>query len=251
MVSHPQLRAEHMTSTPKPRPVFIAALRREIAAVVKGNGWHEDHSKHSRHIHMYVHEDAIVACAGMGAARASLAIEAALALGPASELISVGFAGACEPQFHVGDVIHPSILIDARTGERFFLADPSTTDAAEIVVTVATPADALAKQRLAISYSASAVDMEAAAVARIAQAHGLPFSAIKAISDEADFELPDMQQFSTDDGQFQESEFGLFIAFRPWMWKSVLIMARGSKLAAQRLRAEIEAHIQEHRGQKS
>jgi adenosylhomocysteine nucleosidase len=240
-----------MTSTPKPRPVFIAALRREIAAVVKGDGWHEDHSKHARNIHLYVHEDAIVTCAGMGAARASLAIEAALALGPASELISVGFAGACDLRFHIGDVIHPSILIDAKTGERFFLADPSTTEAAEIVVTVAAPADAVAKQRLSISYSASAVDMEASAVARIAQAHGLPFSAIKAISDEADFELPDMQQFSTEDGQFQESEFGLFVAFRPWMWKSVLRMASGSKLAAQRLHAQIEAHIQEHRDPRS
>jgi adenosylhomocysteine nucleosidase len=240
-----------MTSTPKPRPVFIAALRREIAAVVKGQGWHVDHSRHARNIHVYVHEDAIVACAGMGAARASLAIEAALALGPASELVSVGWAGACDPQFHVGDVIQPSILIDARTGERFFQVEPATTEAAKIVVSVSAPAGATVKHRLRTSYSASAVDMEAAAVARIAQAHGLPFSAIKAISDEADFELPDMQQFSSEDGQFQESEFGLFIAFRPWMWKSVLIMARGSKLAAQRLRAEIEAYIQEHRGQKS
>lgn len=240
-----------MTSTPKPRPVFIAALRREIAAVVKGEGWHADHSKHARGIHIYVHDDAIIACAGMGAARASLAIEAALALGPASELVSVGWAGACNERFHVGDVIHPSILIDARTGERFFLADPSTTDAAEVVVTVAAPAGTVAKQRLSISYSASAVDMEAAAVARIAQAHGLPFSAIKAISDEADFELPDLQQFSTEDGQFQESEFALYVAFRPWLWKFVLTMAKGSRLAAERLRTEIEAHIQEQRDRQS
>ena len=240
-----------MTSTPKPRPVFIAALRREIAAVVKGERWHADHSKHARCIHIYVHDDAIVACAGMGAARASLAVEAALALGPASELISVGWAGACNERFHVGDMIHPSILIDARTGERFFLADPCTTEAAEIVVTVATPAGAVAKRRLGINYSASAVDMEAATVARLAQAHGLPFSAIKAVSDEVDFELPDMQQFSTEDGQFQESEFALYVAFRPWLWKFVLTMAKGSRLAAERLRTEIEAHIQEHRDRQS
>jgi adenosylhomocysteine nucleosidase len=240
-----------MTSTPNPRPVFIAALRREVAAVVKGAGWHADPTHHARHIHVYLHPDAIVACAGMGAARASLAIEAALASGPASELISVGFAGACDPRFHIGDVIHPSIVVDVRTGERFFLADPCAVEDAETVVTVATPAGALAKRRLGASYSASAVDMEAAAVARIAQAHELPFCAIKAISDEADFELPDMQQFSTEDGQFQESEFGLYVAFRPWLWKSVLTMAKGSKLASLRLRDEIEAHIQKHRDQRS
>ena len=236
-----------MINTPKPRPVFIAALRREIAAVVKGEGWHADHSKHARNIHIYLHDDAIIAYAGMGTARVSLAIEAALALGPASELISVGFAGSCDPLFHAGDVIHPSIIIDAQTGERFFLADPATTEAAEIVITVAAPAGAVAKNRLGNSYSASAVDMEAATVARLALAHGLPFSAIKAISDDVDFELPDMQQFSTEDGQFQESEFALYVAFRPWLWKFVLTMAKGSKLAAERLRTEIEAHIQQYR----
>ena len=183
----------------------------------------------------------------MGAARATLAIEAALAAGPASELISVGFAGACDPQFHVGDLIHPSIIIDAKTGERFFLTELSTTEAAEIVVTVASPAGALTKHRLGISYSASAVDMEAAAVARIAEAHGLPFSAIKAISDGVDFEMTEMEQFSTPDGQFQESEFAFYVAARPWLWKSVLALAKGSKLAAERLRVEIEAHIQKHR----
>jgi adenosylhomocysteine nucleosidase len=240
-----------MSTSPKPRPVFIAALRREIAGLVKGKGWQADHSRRTRNIHVYAHDDAIVACAGMGAARASLAIEAALALGPASELVSVGWAGACDLKFHVGAVIRPSILIDAKTGERFFLVDPATTEAAEIVVTVAAPAGVTAKHRLRISYSASAVDMEAAAVARIAQARELPFSAIKAISDEADFELPDMQQFSTSDGQFQESEFALYVAFRPWLWKSVLTMAKGSRLAAERLRAEIEAHIQQHWGHPS
>ena len=238
-----------MTSTPKPRPVFIAALRREIAAVVKGEGWHADHSKHARNIHIYLHDDAIVACAGMGAARASLAIEAALALGPASELISVGFAGSCNLVFKAGEVIRPGIIIDAQTGERFFLADPETTEAAEIVVTVDSPAGAVVKRRLGSSYSASAVDMEAATVARIAQAHGLPFSAIKAISDDIDFDLPDLQQFSTADGQFLESEFALYLAIRPWLWKFALTMAKGSRLASERLRIAIEAHIQEHRGQ--
>ena len=235
-----------MTTSLKPRPIYIAALQREIASMVRG--WQRDIEAAARHIHVYWKDDAIVACAGMGVHRASLAVEAALKIGPPSELISVGWAGACDPRFRVGDVIHPSILIDVRTGERFFEADPATTDAAEIVVTVAKPAGAIDKRRLCISYSASAVDMEAAAVARLAQAHGLPFSAIKAISDEADFELPDMEQFSTDDGQFLESEFGLYIALRPWLWKSVLTMARSSKLAAENLCAAIEAHIQEHRG---
>ena len=39
------------------------------------------------------------------------------------------------------------------------------------------------RQRLAQAYAADAVDMEAAAVAQAAQAHGIEFGALKAISD--------------------------------------------------------------------
>jgi adenosylhomocysteine nucleosidase len=236
-----------MTNAAKARPVFIAALQREIASFTKGQGWQEiENAGNGRDIHVYVHDDAMIACAGMGVHRASLAVAAALSVGPASELISVGWAGACDDRLHVGDVIHPSIVIDAKTGERFFIAEPTTTEAPEILVTVAAPAGAIEKQRLGISYYASAVDMEAAAVARIARARELPFHAIKAISDDADFELPDMQRFATSRGQFREAAFGFHVALRPSLWSPVMTMAKSSKLAAERLRTEIEAHIQQH-----
>ena len=236
-----------MTSTSKARPVFIAALRREVAGVLRKGGWQTDHSKHARNIHVYFKDDAVLAWAGMGAHRASLAVEAALALGPASELISVGWAGSCDSGVQPGAVIQPGIVIDAMTGERFFLSELSTTDAAQIVVSVTSPAGAVTKHRLGISYSASAVDMEAATVARIAHAHNIPFSAIKAISDGVDFELEEIGQFSTSDGQFEEAAFAFYVVPRPWLWKSVLSLAKGSKLAAEHLGAEIEAHIQQHR----
>lgn len=231
-------------ASPKPRPVFIAALPREIASVV--HGWRADETLTNRDIHLFWNDEAVVACAGMGAHRASLAVEAALGLGPAAELISVGWAGACNPRYRTGDIVRPEIVIDAKTGERFFIQEPATTEMSEIVVTVASPAGATEKQRLASSYYASAVDMEAAAVARVARARDLPFYAIKAISDEAEFELPAMQRFSTPTGQFREAAFGLHVALRPSLWSPVAILARGSKLAAARLHAEIEEHIQHH-----
>jgi adenosylhomocysteine nucleosidase len=231
-----------MTISSKPRPVFIAALQREIASLVRG--WRSDDGLSARHIQVYWNDDAIVACAGMGAHRASLAVEAALTHGPASELISVGWAGACDRRLSVGDVIHPAIVIDAKTGERFFLAEPGSAEAPEILVTVANPAGAIEKQRLGTSYCASAVDMEAAAVARIARAREMPFHAIKAISDDADFELPHMERFSSPSGQFREAAFGLHVAIRPKLWSPVMTMAKSSKLAAERLQAEIRAHIQ-------
>jgi adenosylhomocysteine nucleosidase len=237
-----------MTTVPKPRPVFIAALPREIASLVSHRGWRADRKSLSRNIHLFEHQDAIVACAGMGINRASLAIEAALALGPASELISVGWAGSCNDRVQVGDTLRPNIVIDAKTGERFFIALPQPqNEEPRILVTAPAPAGVKEKERLNESYHAQAVDMEAAAVARIARSRELPFCAIKAISDASDFELPDLARYSTPDGQFREAAFAFHIAFRPSVWKDVALLAKGSKLAATRLCTEIEAHILQHR----
>lgn len=234
-----------MTLDSRPRPIFIAALEREIAALVQG--WRADEKLQTNHIHLHWNDNAVVACAGMGAHRASLAVEAALQLCPATELVSVGWAGACNPQLHIGDVVHPTIVIDARTGERFFVSDPDSTEPAEVLVTVAAPASAMEKERLAISYYAVAVDMEAAAVGRLARAQNIPFRVIKSISDESHFEIPDMEQFATSDGQFREAAFGLHVALRPSLWSPVRNMAKSAKLAAERLQLEIRAHIEESR----
>jgi adenosylhomocysteine nucleosidase len=240
-----------MTS-PKPRPVFIAALPREIASLVVHRGWRADERLLTRNIRLFEHEDAIVVCAGMGASRASLAVEAALTFGPASELISVGWVGACNDRIQVGDVLRPHIVVDAKTGERFLTAQTrAESEEIKIVVTVAVPAGAKEKERLSVSYYALAVDMEAAAVARIARARELPFYAIKAISDDSHFELPDLARFTTPDGQFREAAFGFYAALHPRLWKPVALLAKGSKLAATRLCTEIDAHIQLDRDLKS
>jgi adenosylhomocysteine nucleosidase len=227
----------------RPRLVFVAALPREVASLVKG--WRGDEGLRGRGVHLYWSGDAVVACAGMGTHRAALAVEAALAIGPVSQLVSIGWAGACNAEYKAGDVVRAQVVIDARTGERFFTEDTEPNERGkEIVVTVAQPANVAEKKRLSLSYQANAVDMEAAAVARIARARELPFYAIKAISDEADLELPDMARFSTPTGQFREAAFGVHVALRPSLWKPVATLARGSTLAAQRLSTEVEAHIQ-------
>jgi adenosylhomocysteine nucleosidase len=240
-----------MSILPHPRPVFVAALTREIAGLVAHRGWRAEPKLLARNIHLFEHEDAILVCAGMGTDRVALAVQAAFALGPASELISVGWAGACNSDLSVGDIVHADIVVDARTGERY-VSHRAGSDGkpALTIVTVSTPAGTVEKRRLHSSYMATAVEMEAAAVARLAGIRGVPFHAIKAISDAADFELPGMERFSAPDGQFREAAFGLYVAFRPALWKAVVTMARGSNLAATRLQAAIKAHIDEQKRRK-
>jgi hypothetical protein len=79
------------------------------------------------------------------------------------------------------------------------------------------------------------VDMEAAAVARGAQARGIAFSAAKVISDETDFELPSMEKFIGSDGQFKTGKFVAFMAIRPWLWSRVGRLRKNSADAAMAL----------------
>ena len=78
---------------------------------------------------------------------------------------------------------------------------PATVAASEmpaghgVLVSAAGVAGVEQKAKLAESYGAQAVDMEAAAVARGAQAQGVGFLAVKAISDESDFHMPALDRF--------------------------------------------------------
>jgi adenosylhomocysteine nucleosidase len=74
--------------------------------------------------------------------------------------------------------VRAGVVVDARTGERF-----SNSEHRQVIVTVATIAGVAEKRRLFETYNANAVDMEAATVARMAQANGLGFAAIKTVSD--------------------------------------------------------------------
>jgi adenosylhomocysteine nucleosidase len=223
----------------KPRTILVAALAREIHPLVRG--WKRE--SHASGVTVYSTEDAIAAFAGMGAARAELATSAALGLGPVRRIISVGFAGGLHAAMTGGFTRQIGEVIDAATGEVFkterFGGPKPIADESVVLVTVSSVASPADKRRLRNQFSADLVDMEAATVARIAAAHGLPFSAIKAVSDEHDFDLPGMENFATAEGQFRELAFALHVAFRPALWRPALRMAQTSSTAAKNLCAEL------------
>jgi adenosylhomocysteine nucleosidase len=75
------------------------------------------------------------------------------------------------------------------------------------------------------------VDMEAATVARLAQAKGAGFRAIKGVSDGYDFELNSLGKFEGDRGSFRTGAFALYTAVRPWTWGRAIELGRGSARA--------------------
>jgi adenosylhomocysteine nucleosidase len=62
---------------------------------------------------------------------------------------------------------------------------------------------------------------------------GIPFYAIKGISDEFDAKLPDFNRFISPQGQFQILRFGFYAAIRPSYWPSLMRMGENSRKASQ------------------
>jgi adenosylhomocysteine nucleosidase len=215
-------------------PAIIAALPREVEHLVRG--WREQ--RLPCRIVVYSSDAAVVACAGMGASRVTLAVQAAMAVRPVTALLSVGLAGACDPSLRVGEIVRAGVVVDTQSGERF-----RGSESAQILVSAAAIASVAEKQRLYASYGASAVDMEAATVARIARAHELPFQAIKVISDDAVFELQELGRFATHDGQFREAAFAAYSAVRPRLWSKLIDLAGNSKRALRALTTELESQL--------
>ncbi len=112
-------------------------------------------------------------------------------------VISFGIAGALSPELHVGDVLIGSSVI---SGGETFAAHAGWASAMEARLPHAKRAiiagsdvmldDVTAKAALYEKTRADAVDMESHIAARAAAERGLPFAALRIISDAADDALP-------------------------------------------------------------
>jgi adenosylhomocysteine nucleosidase len=217
---------------------IIAALEREISSLVKG--WRSNRIEHEGCTFTFHEGDhAVVVCGGIGAEAARRAAEAAIIHYSPDLLISAGVAGALVPELNVGDTIFPALVIDTQDGSRHETAihhAPIGNTALGRTILASFPeiASVSQKQQLAKSYGAHAVDMEAAAVARAAQSHNLPFLAVKAISDDVRFEIPEMNRFVRQ-GRFETKLFLLHLAPRPWLWLDVIRLARNTRIASDNL----------------
>jgi adenosylhomocysteine nucleosidase len=221
------------------RTAFIAAMPGELRAIVVG--W-----KHARRngVDTWFHRDEnlyVAACAGAGQAAATRAFSAVEEDAPIDLVFSLGWAGALRSDLAAGAAYNVAGVIDVRTGERF-RCDAGAGDL--WLATSPKVANQAEKRRLSDTYSAALVDMEAAAVGRLAQMRGIPFYAIKGISDSLDARMPDFEPFFAPDGHFQTGRFALYSLLRPSYWPFLLKMGENSKKAAQSIAASLSDFLQ-------
>jgi len=121
---------------------------------------------------------------GPGAKLAGDAVEFALYESRPDAVISVGFCGALDPALKPGDIV---VATEVAAGDGAWKAVPPVVSGRRFhsgrVLTLDRVASLRDKQKLA--GSASAVEMEAAAVAERAARLGVPFSSVRAVMDGA------------------------------------------------------------------
>jgi adenosylhomocysteine nucleosidase len=219
-------RSSKLTMT---RIAIIAAMPGELKPLVRG--WQHER-RNGVDLWRMRSEDAVweAACAGAGQAAATRAFAEIEADSPIDLVFSIGWAGALSSAIATGSAHNAAGVIDVRTGERFY-CDAGAGDL--WLATSPIVADEPEKHRLAAAYPAGLVDMEAAAIARLAQMRGIPFYCIKGVSDGLTDKLPDFNRFIDASGQFHTGRFILFALLRPWLWPALARMGENSNKASR------------------
>ncbi|MGB5583461.1 MAG: hypothetical protein WBO93_07700 [Gammaproteobacteria bacterium] len=152
--------------------------------------------------------DVYVFCAGMGAHNASHAAQTLIAA-DVDALVSWGVAGALDPRLVSGDTVLP---VQVRDGERHVYTTDHAWHAAlksrleqlrlfaggTILSVQDVQHDLRSKSDLHQATQALAVDMESAAVGRVAQNENKPFVVVRTIFDSASMRIPASSTNATD-----------------------------------------------------
>ncbi len=197
--------------------------------------------QHLNGVELFELEHAVVAVGGIGEKCARLTAEIVSQYAAPRLLVSAGIAGAISPKLKVGDVGRIRQVVDVATGERFAAGGGDW-----VLATSQDVSDSAEKGQLFAKYGADVVDMEGAAVAKVARQRGLEFAAIKSISDDASFAMPPLTRFIDQNGRFSTGRFLLYVALRPKWWPALEKMKANAAKASANLCTALKHLIEEY-----
>ena len=189
----------------------------------------------------------LLAISGMGPQAARSAALRLIEAG-ATSLVSWGLAGGLDPDLEAGAVCVPREII-AADGSRLSTARSWQESLSSCVPSgrrvgndalltteyaLETPADKSAARR---ATGACAVDMESSAVAQVAEAHGMPFIAVRVIVDTARDGIPQTVAGASRAGKLRTGRLVLGLLRSPLEIASLLRLARRYRVALRSLRA--------------
>lgn len=219
------------------RVAIIAAMPQELKPLVRH--WRR---VRDRGLTFFESENAVAIAGGIGTAPAALAAMTLVAREQPSCLVSAGLAGALRAEMKVGQVLWPCTVVNVATGKRF---QSSYVEARGCLVSGRAIASEERKRALREEFGADAVDMESAGVASIAESCGLPFYAVKAISDELGFPMPPMNDFVDANGRMHLMAFAAMALVHPAWWGPSLTLAQNGHKASVALCKVLEHQIEQ------
>lgn len=190
-----------------------------------------------------------VALTGIGGARASVAVRKALEWRP-DICVTAGVAGSLQPGYRVGQVFAARDIMELESG-RTIAADRSLLQRAEdcgavivdrLLTSSTVVSSAEGKKRL--GNMAAAVEMESFAIAAEAVANSIPAIAIRAISDDADEDLPmDFGEVLDESGGVRPARMVRALARAPHKLPALVRLGRQSRAASLKLAEFLQGYV--------
>jgi adenosylhomocysteine nucleosidase len=192
-------------------------------------------------------DGSLMVLSGIGAARAARSAKALVA-GGADALVSWGFAGGIAPGVHPGTLLLPRVILSVegnafhaaagcheririKLGKRFGLHCGSLAESRTVVTTAGN------RDSLYLQTGAAGTDMESAAIAAVASEAGIPFLAIRAVTDTRESGIPQIALQSLDAfGCVKLPVFLRQLLRRPWDIGALIRAGRNFRKARKSLR---------------
>jgi uridine phosphorylase len=157
----------------------------------------------------------VAAKTGIGTRRAAAAAERMIDTGSVDHVMVVGIAGGMGPS-KVGDVIFPEVVVDKSSGAEY---RPSPLGGVESRGRLVTHDDfdmQPAERDALVADGFVAVDMETAAVAGVCERRGVPWSAVRSISDLVGVTPGDVIGLANADGTPNVGASIRYLVTKPW-----------------------------------